>query len=192
MTFLCTLTEDERRNRDIRTEEMLFLMSRGDVSAMGSLYSLVGKDIYAYALSKTASHADAEDIMHDTLVQVWKNATRYQPMGKPLAWIFTIEMNIIRRQYNSSQRYIPLDAAQDLGAEAQDIQESIVTGEFLRELLDTLGEDEREIISLHIVSGLKHREIARLLGKPLSTVLSKYNRAIKKLKKRIEEKERSE
>ena len=52
---------------------------------------------------------------------------------------------------------------------------------FLQKLLEKLNEEEREVISLHVVTGLKHREIAKLLNKPLSTILSKYNRAIKKL-----------
>ena len=50
-----------------------------------------------------------------------------------------------------------------------------------------LSDDERQIITLHAVTGLKHREIARLLGMPLATVLSKYNRSIKKLQKILEE-----
>ena len=44
-----------------------------------------------------------------------------------------------------------------------------------------LSEEERQIVVLHAVSGLKHREIADILEKPLSTVLNKYRRALKKL-----------
>ena len=40
---------------------------------------------------------------------------------------------------------------------------------------------------MHVISGLKHREIASLLKIPLATVLSKYNRAIKKLQMKLEE-----
>ena len=46
-----------------------------------------------------------------------------------------------------------------------------------------LGEDERQIVTLYITAGLKHREIARLLDMPLSTVINKYNRSLKKLEK---------
>ena len=52
----------------------------------------------------------------------------------------------------------------------------------LREALARLGAGEREIVLLHAVTGLKHREIAQLLELPLSTVLSKYHRGLKKLK----------
>ena len=50
------------------------------------------------------------------------------------------------------------------------------------ELMEALNDDERQIIMLHAVCGFKHREIAELLNKPLSTVLSKYRRGLKKLK----------
>ena len=56
-------------------------------------------------------------------------------------------------------------------------------GSLLTECLKNLSDEERQIVMLHAVSGFKHREIARLLEMPLSTVLSKYNRAMKKLRK---------
>ena len=52
--------------------------------------------------------------------------------------------------------------------------------------LSTLSDEERQIIMLHVTAGLKHREIAQLLELPLSTVLSKYRRALSKLKQKLE------
>ena len=80
-----TLTEGEVRGRDSEAEELIKRMSCGEIAAMGELYGLIETDVYSYALSKTANKADAEDITHDTFVQIWKNATQYKPMGKPLA-----------------------------------------------------------------------------------------------------------
>ena len=49
-----------------------------------------------------------------------------------------------------------------------------------------LGEEERRIVLLHAVTGMKHREIAALLELPLPTVLSKYHRALKKMRSFLE------
>ena len=68
---------------------------------------------------------------------------------------------------------IPEDA-QGLSFEDKDL---------LGSALKLLDETERRIVILHAASGLKHREIAKQLDIPLPTVLSKYARAIKKLKK---------
>ena len=55
------------------------------------------------------------------------------------------------------------------------------------EMLEMLSDTERQIVLLHAVSGFKHRETADLLGIPLATVLSKYARAMKKLRKHFPE-----
>ena len=57
----------------------------------------------------------------------------------------------------------------------------------LEQAMKVLGDQERQILILHAVTGLKHREIAEMLGMPLATVLSKYARSLKKLKKALEE-----
>lgn len=189
MLTLYLVTEGEAYSRDTMAEALIARMSEGETSAMGDLYELIKKDVYAYALSKTANRENAEDVVHDTFVQVWKNATQYRPMGKPLAWIFTIETNLIYRQYNENKATVPLDDAIEVETERDDFSDGVIDNEFLSEMMITLSDEEREIIVLHVVSGLKHREVAKLLGKPLSTVLSKYNRAIKKLQSHLKEKE---
>ncbi len=185
MFTLTAITETQARSRDEEAEALIKRMSNGDMSAMGELYELISTDVFAYALSKTVNRDDAEDIVQDTFVQVWKNATQYRAIGKPLAWIFTIEMNLIRRNFNKNKRFVSLDESIKAEDDEMDFAENVINSEFLRQMLMILNEEEREIISLHIVSGLKHREIAKLMEKPLSTVLSKYNRAIKKLQAQI-------
>lgn len=189
MIIVYTLTENEKHSKALQIESLLSQISEADTSALGQLYELIETDVFAYALSKTANKENAEDITQDTFIQIWKNATQYKPMGKPLAWIFTIELNLIRRQFNLNNRNVSLDEAVNVESEDGDFTQSVINNEFLRELLNVLNEEEREIISLHVVSGLKHREIAKLLDKSLSTVLSKYNRAIKKLQSKIQIKE---
>ena len=56
-------------------------------------------------------------------------------------------------------------------------------------LLAALEDTERQIVALHALSGLKHREIAAMLERPLSTVLSRYHRALGKLRNALAEEE---
>ena len=187
MLIIYTLAEEAITSRNKRAESLIIRMAGGDISAMGELYDLIEKDIYAYALSRTANRENAEDVTHDTFVQIWRNARLYKSEGKPLAWIFTIEMNIIRRRYNKIKGIVSYEELGELEAEDCDFSGQIIDREFLRYLFSAIGKVEREIISLHVISGLKHREIASLLKIPLATVLSKYNRAIKKLQMKLEE-----
>lgn len=181
MFVMYALTTEETQSRNAHIEDLLAAISRGDTAAMGLLYDLIKTDIFAYALSKTGNRNDADDVMQDTFVQIYKYAKQYTPKGKPMAWIITIETNLINRQFQVKSRTTSFDESFENASSGEDMQEKVINNAFLVHLLKTLSEEERQVITLHIVSGLKHREIAKVLGKPLSTVLSKYNRAIKKL-----------
>lgn len=182
MLILYTVLSDEAPDaRERRIEDCLSAMAEGDVSAMGGLYELIKTDVYAFALSKTAHREDAEDITHDTFVRIWQNAKAYTPMGKPMAWVFTIELNLIRRAAATAARTVPLESHAVEDTET-DVACEAIQNEYLREMMRTLTEQERQVVTLHAVSGLKHRQIAALLDRPLATVLSHYHRAMKKLR----------
>ena len=182
-----TLTTEERQNKNTRIESALAAISDGSTESMGILYDLIKTDIFAYALSKTGSKYDADDIMQDTFVQVYKHAKQYVPKGKPMAWIIKIELNLIRRHFQLKHRTVNFDENFENTSSDKDFEQNVINNAFLQELMKSLNEEEREVISLHVVSGFKHREIAALLQKPLSTILSKYNRAIKKLQMIVKE-----
>lgn len=186
MFILYTVSDDDVKKRDRLADLYITRMADGDVAAMGELYELIKSDVYAYACSKLGRTPEAEDITQDTFVQIYKNAALYSSSGKPLAWVFTVELNLIRRLKQRERNDLPLEEIIENGSE-EDVAEKTVEAVFVEQLLRRLGEDEREVVVLHAVSGLKHREIARILGLPLSTVLSRYNRSIKKLQNFAEE-----
>ncbi len=179
------MTVEERQDRDEQIEALLAKMAGGDQSAIGGLYELIRADVYAFALSKLGHREDAEDITQDTFVRVWQYAPSYSPMGKPMAWILTMEHNLIRQHANRAGRTVAMEDYDDV--DDTDFADDVIKSEFLRELMRTLSPDEREIVTLHVLSGLRHREIAKMLDLPLSTVLSRYNRSVKKLQRLGEE-----
>ena len=185
MFIFFTMTIEDIKNKTSLIEELLEKIALGSVSAIGELYELIKTDVFSYALSKMGNKQDAEDITHDTFLQIYKHAKQYTKKGKPMAWIITIELNLIRRQYQLSSRYTALNETHENISSDENVEENAINNAFLLQMLKTLNSDEREIISLHIISGLKHREIAKLFEKPLSTILSKYNRAIKKLQSAV-------
>lgn len=122
-------------------------------------------------------------------MQIYKNAKLYTPRGKPMAWIMTIETNLINRYYQLKSRTVNMDdeILESSIIDDNDYSKSSINNRVINDILALLNEDERQIIVLHIVSNMKFKEIAKLLNKPLSTVLSKYNRAFKKLKEKRKE-----
>ena len=188
MFLLMSMEELARAQRpEGRLEERLLpLVGQGDSEAFEVLYRSTEKAVYALALSILKNAHDAEDIVQETYLKVRAAAHLYVPQGKPLAWLFTITKNLCRDLLRGQSR---TEAAPD-GAE-DDLRFSYVSDPtdrlVLEAALKALGEEERQVVLLHAASGLKHREIARNLGLPLSTVLSRYSRALKKLQRYLTE-----
>ena len=185
--MLLFLTACEASDRNGKIEDLILKMAKGDTEALGSLYEEIKTDVYAFCLSRAQNVEDAEDICEDTFVRIYKYARLYTPKGKPMAWIFTVALNILKRHKAIKARHISYDdAISDTVDESQGIEEALSERSFLKWLISSLDELSRSILVMHAVSGLKHREIAKILDIPLATVLSKYNRAIKKLKNMAE------
>lgn len=129
---------------------------------------------------------DAQDLTQDAFVRIWEKAPQYRPQGSPMAWILAVAPEpgadgfAAERTSGGSER----GGVDAIPAEGPAL--SPEERELLQTALAALEEQERRIVVLHAVTGLKHREIAQLLELPLATVLSKYHRALKKLKVRLE------
>lgn len=165
-------------------EELLRQIALGSQQAFEELYRATDSAIYGYALSLMRNHHEAQDVMMDTYLKIRCAAHLYMPMGKPMAWILTITKNLARTRLRSAGRQIPLDDLEETTPSFDRDSEEAVA---LEQAMKVLGDQERQILILHAVTGLKHREIAEMLGMPLATVLSKYARSLKKLKKALEE-----
>lgn len=167
-------------------DRLILKIATGDRAAFEQLYTDTKTAVYGYLLSLLKNTHDAEDLMHDTYVCIYNSAKSYKPMGKPMAWIFTIARNLALMKLRSSQK-TDLSLEESRVLEEDNAPEYISDKLLLNAALRILPEIERQIVILHSVGGFKHREIAEFLTLPLSTVLSKYHRSLAKLKKEIKE-----
>lgn len=160
---------------------------RGEQDAFRELYEVSYRPLYAFLLSLTQNSEDAKDLLQDTYIQIRGSCHLYKKQGNPMAWIMKIGKNLflMKCRQEQSRQYIRYeDVEYELGFE--DL--SNMDNRFLLEkMFSILTEEERNIIVMRDVTGLKHREIAKLLEKPVGTILAKYNRGIKKLQKEFGE-----
>ena len=175
-------TEEEADRRALELERLLLQVGQGDRDAFARLYSLARGAVYALALSLLQDAHEAQDTAQDTFVKVWESAPSYRPQGSPMAWMLTIARNLARSRLRRGGRQVGLEDEEWNAIPADLPAVSPEDRQVLQEALARLGEEERRIVLLHAVTGLKHREIAQLLELPLSTVLSKYHRGLKKMK----------
>ena len=163
-------------------ERLLSGIAAGRPEDMSELYSHTRTAVYSLALSYLGNAHDAQDITQDTFVQVWERAGQYRPNGSPMGWLLTVCRNLALMRIRKADRHADLD---DSGWDAIPAEEkglSVEERALLQDALALLDKNERRVVMLHAAAGMKHREIAVLLEMPLATVLSKYHRAIKKLR----------
>lgn len=171
-------------------ERLLNRIAAGDEEAFRQLYQNTDKTMYSFILSILKNPQDAEEVLQETFLKVWTSAGSYQSQGKPLAWMFTIARNLcymkFRDQKHQSDMGLDDISEKETGEVCLPIEQA-ADKMVLQAALDILKEEERQIVLLHVTAGLKHREIAANMGMPLATVLSKYNRAMKKLENHLRE-----
>ena len=186
MISLITLSVDCRTPMDQTGLESLLLdMTRGDQEALAQLYHRTRTAVFGLALSYLKNRHDAEDVTQDTFVRAWENAPSYRPQGKPMAWLLTIARNLSLMKLREKDRTEGLPE-EDWALPGPDDALTAEDRTVLSAALAVLEDEEQRIVLLHAVTGLKHREIAESLSLPLSTVLSKYHRALKKLRRKLE------
>ncbi len=165
-------------------EKILSEIAAGSASAFKELYTLTSEAVYGFALSILKNSHDAEDIMQEVYIKIYNSADTYQKQGKPMAWILTIVRNLCYNRIRDTRQHD--DIADYTHSLSDSDHEAGINAMILEEAMNVLNEDERQIVMLHSMTGMKHREIADIVDMPVSTVLSKYNRSLKKLKKALE------
>ena len=149
-----------------------------------ALYTAYSEKVRGYVFGKVANRHDAEEAAQDCFVKAYAGAGTYRPQGKPMAWLITITRNICldRLRERAKHAHAPMEDWESY------VEQAAVSSEdrlVLEQCMNALDDAERQIVVLHAVGGMKHRETAHLMGMTLTAVLSKYSRAIKKLKANI-------
>ncbi len=173
--------------RKVHIDERLFeRIRRGEQDAFRELYEISYRPLYAFLLSYTLNSEDAKDLLQDTYIQVYKNCHMYKERGNPMAWMMKIAKNLFLMKYRQ-KREPEVDYEQMEQKLGFDDLSNVDNRMVLEKMFEMLSVDDRNLIILHDIGGLKHREIAKLLEKPLGTVIARYNRGIRKLQKEFGE-----
>ena len=185
--FFCVLdAESESDENDDALEIAFQAVASGDGEKIKDIYELTKTAVFGYVFSILKNYEDSEDVVQDTYVKIYQNIGMYESQGKPMAWIFVIARNLALMKIRNQKRFVDIEEYEwdqlYKGNDYLGVEDKMV----LKAAFSKLTSEECQFVMLHALSGIKHREIAEMYGMPLATVLSKYNRAIKKLKKILE------
>lgn len=157
---------------------------KNDASSLGSLYDLLAKSVFYFVLSINHHEEDARDIVQDTFVIVASKASQYKRGTSVRNWVFEIARNLTLAKIKKDKREISFEEADPYGILGSYEMEDKSTP-MLDLAQSLLPRDEYQILQLHIIHELRHREIAKRLNLPLGTVTWKYKRAIDRLRGEI-------
>ena len=170
---------------------LLAAMARGDKSALARLYDSLGKPLYSLAYRVINDASEAQDIVQDVFLQMWRTAGSYDTSrGSVFGWAATLTRNRAIDRVRMRKRRAEL-----LAASAPELQPSSASDHdssdvlWLREksgavraALAELASDQQAAIELAFFSGLTQQEIAAKLNEPLGTIKARIRRGLLKLR----------
>ena len=131
---------------------------------------------------------DAADVVQDTFVRLWRMRARVRvETVEPL--VYTIALNLARkrRRWQRLRRFVGLSDQTDPTPEPGVLLDRHLRQQRLREAIEDLPEDLREVVTLCALSGLTYPQVAETLNIPVGTVGSRRNRAIDLLRTALDE-----
>lgn len=158
-------------------------LKNGDMSAFETLYEQTKRMVFFAARAVLKDHARSEDVMQDAYIRFLDSLDRVQIDRGAISFLVTTARNLALNVLRKEGRAIELD--EHFRGEEDD--RPLIGERLFERMRDLLDDQEYEIVILHAVDELKHREIAEMMDLPLGTVTWKYSSAIAKLRSGLED-----
>lgn len=161
-------------------------IQNGDLTVFDDVYHETKSIVYYTIFNILKDKSLSEDIMQDTYLKSLEKIHSFKPKYSFKSWLVTIARNLALNEYNRRKRELSFDINEEeyiFGSKESTSEKELI----VKEMIEYLNEDEREIVILHVIGDLKHREVADIVNKPLGTVTWIYNTAIKKLQNKYRE-----
>lgn len=162
----------------------------GESQAFAALYDAYAGRLYRFLAIRVTQPADAEDLLQRVFVKVIEALPRYQDRGLPFgAWLFRIARNVVidftRARPDDEALTVVVDRADD-GVQPSAVAEQEADRRVVREALDLLTSEQRDVLVYRFFAGLSPREIAALMGKREGSVRALQFRALATLRRHLE------
>ncbi|MBN1131439.1 MAG: sigma-70 family RNA polymerase sigma factor [Bacteroidales bacterium] len=187
--------------KKVEDQDLVQAFIKGDPSAIEVLINRHRNKVYTYILLTIKNQQLAEDLFQETFIKVIQSlrSGKYRDDGRFLSWVIRIAHNLIidhfrkEKQMNSiSNDENNIDLFNSRKLADQNIEERIVENQIrseLRELINALPEDQREVVLLRHYGELSFKEIADQTEVSINTALGRMRYALINLRKMIKEKE---
>ena len=183
----------------IDEKHMIRLAADGDMAAFEQLVTTHQPAIYRLALRMTGNPEDAADMTQEAFLRAWRGLGSFQADSSLSTWLFRLTSNVcidfLRKQKRQQHVSLTFSEDEDEGKELsvpdpEPLPEERVIfnekQEAIRNAMNALPVDFREILELRVVRQLPYEQIAQIMDLPVGTVKSRLARARLQLKKRLD------
>jgi len=175
-------------NKAAEDEALLSKVEQGDQDAMASLFDRYSGIVYSVALRVLKDTGQAEDVMQDIFIQLWRKPSAFvSGRGSLGGWLVVVARNraidsLRRRRPTDSVEDVVLASSTDLASEAE--RNTLI--EKVRVYLHQLPPEQRKSVEMAYFEGMSHSEIAEKTGDPLGTVKTRIRLALITLRKAMQ------
>jgi RNA polymerase sigma-70 factor (ECF subfamily) len=177
---------------DITDEQLIAKFQLGDVQAYDVLVRRYKDQLLNFIYRFVGNRSDAEDIVQETLLRVYKNKHMYKEIAKFSTWVYTIAGNLAKTELRRRKRHKIFSVSNFVNEERDyDIPDkahspekqvdSTIQETIIQKAIEKLPVKFKEVIILRDIQGFAYEEISQILDIPLGTVKSRVNRGRLKL-----------
>lgn len=168
----------------------------GDVDAFGELYQHTHRRIHQYIRQMVPTTGDAEDLMQEVYLRAWSGLKQLQANEAFWVWLHRIARNAVldwRKRKQVSTVSLESTFTDDEDGETEPVEvadwsenpEQIALSEAMQEAVRSLPENHREVVTMYYLEDMGISEVAKVLGVPKNTVLSRLARARETLRRKL-------
>ncbi len=166
-------------------EELIRQCLQGNSQAYQRIYKLYSRSMYNVGYRIVNNSAEAEDVLQEAFISAFKSLHHYRGDSTFGAWLKRIVVNKALNQINKRKfERIPEDGKWDVREELEqdEFENFPFTVEKVKRAIELLPDGYRMVLSLYLLEGYDHKEIAEIMNITESTSKSQFNRSKKKLK----------
>ena len=163
---------------------LLKRIADGDEAAMQRLYEMFDRRIYAFCLNRLKDQSQAEEVVVDTLYEVWKHPMRFRGESKFSTWLIGIARHKLLNQLRArGPQHAEIDEEMPSDeADPSDIVAQSQRRESVLECMEKLPTEQRECMHLVFYEGYALLEVAEIQQCPENTVKTRLFHARQKIK----------
>ncbi len=145
------------------------------------LFESTYPQLVAYARRRTINSAEADDVVAEIYATAWRRVDALTSADNPLAWLYGVGRNVLSNRRRSSERHLRLVTEASSAAVTRPPVADPAEALILRDALDTLPDDDAELIRLVAWEGLSHAEAGEILGCSTNAVGIRLHKARQRL-----------